>query len=271
MSAGFSRSIATTCPRACRGKKIDVSFDHRRRRGGRIFRRLHRSSHPQLRGNHRRPGLWARRSAYLDRYRFEIPQSAGRQDQWRSSICGARQSQHERDEGRSDGFPARCIHVFQLMSMTVRYRSRAPRSGIFAISFPHRDRRELLDRTERDDRPATLGSATAARSRTTSRSMTASSWPTTCFAARAACSPTSTIRAPMSRARTNSGATPIGRGATIGANATIVCGHALGRYCFIGAGAVVTRDVRRFRADGGKSGAADWMDEPSRRAARQTI
>ncbi len=32
-------------------------------------------------------------------------------------------------------------------------------------------------------------------------------------------------------------------GASIGANATIVCGTTLGRYCFIGAGAVVTRDV----------------------------
>ena len=33
------------------------------------------------------------------------------------------------------------------------------------------------------------------------------------------------------------------RGSTIGANATIVCGITLGRYCFIGAGAVVTKDV----------------------------
>jgi UDP-2-acetamido-3-amino-2,3-dideoxy-glucuronate N-acetyltransferase len=32
-------------------------------------------------------------------------------------------------------------------------------------------------------------------------------------------------------------------GATIGANATIVCGIVLGRYCFIGAGSVVTKDV----------------------------
>ncbi len=37
--------------------------------------------------------------------------------------------------------------------------------------------------------------------------------------------------------------TRIRRGATIGANATIVCGITLGRYCFISAGAVVTRDV----------------------------
>lgn len=37
--------------------------------------------------------------------------------------------------------------------------------------------------------------------------------------------------------------TVVGRGATIGANATIVCGHSLGQYCFIAAGAVVTRDV----------------------------
>ena len=40
--------------------------------------------------------------------------------------------------------------------------------------------------------------------------------------------------------------TPIGRGASIGANATIVCGHSLGEYCFIGAGAVVTKDVPAF-------------------------
>ena len=37
--------------------------------------------------------------------------------------------------------------------------------------------------------------------------------------------------------------TLIQRGATIGANATIVCGVTLGRYCFISAGAVVTRNV----------------------------
>jgi len=37
--------------------------------------------------------------------------------------------------------------------------------------------------------------------------------------------------------------TVVKEGATIGANATIVCGHTLGEYCFIGAGAVVTKDV----------------------------
>lgn len=37
--------------------------------------------------------------------------------------------------------------------------------------------------------------------------------------------------------------TLVRRGATIGANATIVCGTTLGAYCFIAAGAVVTRDV----------------------------
>jgi UDP-2-acetamido-3-amino-2,3-dideoxy-glucuronate N-acetyltransferase len=35
-------------------------------------------------------------------------------------------------------------------------------------------------------------------------------------------------------------------GASIGANATIVCGHTIGRYAFIGAGAVVTRDVPNY-------------------------
>ena len=37
--------------------------------------------------------------------------------------------------------------------------------------------------------------------------------------------------------------TRVRHGATIGANATIVCGHELGEYCFIAAGAVVTGDV----------------------------
>lgn len=37
--------------------------------------------------------------------------------------------------------------------------------------------------------------------------------------------------------------TLVRRGASIGANATIVCGVTLGAYCFVGAGAVVTRDV----------------------------
>ena len=37
--------------------------------------------------------------------------------------------------------------------------------------------------------------------------------------------------------------THVGKGATIGANATVVCGHDIGAYAFIGAGAVVTKQV----------------------------
>jgi UDP-2-acetamido-3-amino-2,3-dideoxy-glucuronate N-acetyltransferase len=40
--------------------------------------------------------------------------------------------------------------------------------------------------------------------------------------------------------------TIVRRGATIGANATILCGHELGEYCFIAAGAVVTSDVPAY-------------------------
>lgn len=40
--------------------------------------------------------------------------------------------------------------------------------------------------------------------------------------------------------------THVGRGASIGANATIVCGHDVGPYAFIGAGAVVTRNVPAY-------------------------
>ena len=39
--------------------------------------------------------------------------------------------------------------------------------------------------------------------------------------------------------------TRIGRGATLGANCTILCGHTVGAYALVGAGAVVTRDVPR--------------------------
>lgn len=40
--------------------------------------------------------------------------------------------------------------------------------------------------------------------------------------------------------------TRIGKGATIGANSTIICGHDLGEYCFIAAGAVVTSAVPAY-------------------------
>ena len=45
--------------------------------------------------------------------------------------------------------------------------------------------------------------------------------------------------------------TKVGKGATIGANATIVCGHDIGEYAFIGAGAVVTKDVPPYAVVGG--------------------
>jgi len=51
-------------------------------------------------------------------------------------------------------------------------------------------------------------------------------------------------------------------GATIGANATIVCGHTIGRYAFIGAGAVVTKDIPDYAMVYGNSACiAGWMCE----------
>jgi len=41
-------------------------------------------------------------------------------------------------------------------------------------------------------------------------------------------------------------ATRVGRGASVGANATVVCGHDIGEYAFVGAGAVVTKDVPAY-------------------------
>ncbi|MGE0715056.1 MAG: Gfo/Idh/MocA family oxidoreductase [Alphaproteobacteria bacterium] len=54
-----------------------------------------------------------------------------------------------------------------------------------------------------------------------------------------------TPRAHVSR-RSEFQPTRVGRGATIGANATVVCGTTIGRYAMVGAGAVVTRDVAPY-------------------------
>jgi len=54
--------------------------------------------------------------------------------------------------------------------------------------------------------------------------------------------------------------TLVKRGATVGANATIVCGVTLGRYCFIGAGAVVTRNIPDYALVYGNPGRVQgWM------------
>lgn len=56
--------------------------------------------------------------------------------------------------------------------------------------------------------------------------------------------------------------TMVGRGASIGANATIVCGHDIGRFAFIGAGAVVTRDVPAYAlVVGNPARQTGWMSE----------
>lgn len=60
--------------------------------------------------------------------------------------------------------------------------------------------------------------------------------------------------------------TLVRRGATVGANATIVCGVTVGRYAFIGAGAVVTRDVPDYALILGVPGAqAGWMSRHGHR------
>ncbi len=56
--------------------------------------------------------------------------------------------------------------------------------------------------------------------------------------------------------------TLVKRGATIGANATIVCGITLGEFCFVGAGAVVTKDVPAYAlVVGVPAKQVGWMSE----------
>lgn len=56
--------------------------------------------------------------------------------------------------------------------------------------------------------------------------------------------------------------THVGKGASIGANATIVCGHDIGEYAFIGAGSVVTKNVPAFALlVGNPARQIGWMSE----------
>lgn len=56
--------------------------------------------------------------------------------------------------------------------------------------------------------------------------------------------------------------TLVKRGASIGANATIVCGHDIGEFAFIGAGAVITKEVPAFALFVGNPGRqVGWMSE----------
>ncbi len=60
--------------------------------------------------------------------------------------------------------------------------------------------------------------------------------------------------------------THVGKGATIGANATIVCGHDIGEYAFIGAGAVVTKDVPAYAlVVGNPAKQTGWMSQHGHR------
>ncbi len=60
--------------------------------------------------------------------------------------------------------------------------------------------------------------------------------------------------------------TIVGKGASIGANATIVCGHNIGSYAFIGAGAVVTKTVPAYAlVVGNPARQTGWMSEYGQR------
>jgi UDP-2-acetamido-3-amino-2,3-dideoxy-glucuronate N-acetyltransferase len=62
--------------------------------------------------------------------------------------------------------------------------------------------------------------------------------------------------------------TTVKHGASIGANATIVCGHDIGKFAFIGAGAVVTKEVNDYAlVVGNPARQVGWMSEYGHRLA----
>ena len=72
-----------------------------------------------------------------------------------------------------------------------------------------------------------------------------------------------TPRATFPKGHENYGKTIVGKGASIGANATIVCGHNLGKYSMVAAGAVVTKDVPDYALVAGvPARIVGYVDEP---------
>jgi UDP-2-acetamido-3-amino-2,3-dideoxy-glucuronate N-acetyltransferase len=66
--------------------------------------------------------------------------------------------------------------------------------------------------------------------------------------------------------------TLVKRGATIGANATILCGHVVGSYAFVAAGATVTRDVPNFALVAGvPAERIGWMSKAGERLGPQLV
>jgi UDP-2-acetamido-3-amino-2,3-dideoxy-glucuronate N-acetyltransferase len=62
--------------------------------------------------------------------------------------------------------------------------------------------------------------------------------------------------------RDNYETTIVEKGASIGANSTIICGNIIGRYAFVGAGAVVTKDVKPYAlVVGNPARQTGWMSE----------
>jgi len=60
--------------------------------------------------------------------------------------------------------------------------------------------------------------------------------------------------------------TLVKEGASLGANATIVCGHTIGKHCLIGAGAVVTKDIPDYALVVGNPGrVVGWVSEAGKR------
>lgn len=65
--------------------------------------------------------------------------------------------------------------------------------------------------------------------------------------------------------------THVGQGASIGANATIVCGHNIGAFAFIGAGAVVTKEIPAYAlVVGNPARQMGWMSEFGQRLSFDT-
>ncbi len=66
--------------------------------------------------------------------------------------------------------------------------------------------------------------------------------------------------------------TLVRRGASVGANATVVCGHELGEHCLVAAGAVVTRDVAPHQlVQGNPARPAGWVCRCGEVVSRQAV
>ena len=273
--AGSSRSTADDLPADAGGQPDELSLDHGRRRDRRVFRRLHRPAHASYQE------ILAGRGFGLDAVRPSIEivsafahasHAASRSAASRIRfVAEIRHSNERRQLSRGYArFPGVSIHESSYVDDPV-----AIGEGTVIWHFCHVlagstiGRNCSIGQNVMIGPKVTIGSGCKIQNNVSLYQGVALEDDVFCGPS---CVFTNVLnpRAFISR-KAEFKPTLVRRGATIGANATIVCGHTIGAYAFIAAGAVVTRDVADFALVAGvPARRIGWISHAGERLGRRS-